>query len=35
MYAMLCDNLTVSHGRLYFAGQDTLALAREYGTPST
>ena len=33
MYAMLCDNLTVSHGRLYFAGQDTLALAREYGTP--
>ena len=33
MYAMLCDNLTVSNGRLHFAGQDTVALARQYGTP--
>ena len=30
---MLCDNLTVSNGRLHFAGQDTVALARQYGTP--
>ena len=31
---MLADNITVGeNGRLYFAGQDTTALAREYGTP--
>ena len=30
---MICDNLTVSDGRLRFAGQDTTQLAREYGTP--
>ena len=30
---MICDNLTVSDGRLRFAGQDTPPLAREYGTP--
>lgn len=30
---MLCDNMTVRDGRLYFAGQDTTALARQYGTP--
>ena len=31
--SMICDNLTVSDGRLRFAGQDTTRLAREYGTP--
>ena len=25
---MICDNLTVSNGRLLFAGQDTVELAR-------
>ena len=30
---MICDNLTVVGGRLYFAGQDTVELARRYGTP--
>ena len=31
---MLCDNLTVSpEGHLYFAGQDTVELAKVYGTP--
>ncbi len=31
---MLCENLSVSpQGHLLFAGQDTVALAREYGTP--
>lgn len=30
---MLCDNITVQAGRLFFAGQDTTALARQYGTP--
>lgn len=31
---MLCDNISVSGaGHLLFAGQDTLALARQYGTP--
>lgn len=30
---MLCDNITVQDGRLFFAGQDTTALARQYGTP--
>ncbi|MBR0538428.1 MAG: diaminopimelate decarboxylase, partial [Clostridia bacterium] len=28
-----CDNLTVRDGKLYFAGQDTTALAAQYGTP--
>lgn len=32
---MICDNLTVSeNGHLNFAGADTLALAKEYGTPA-
>lgn len=31
---MICDNITVgSNGHLYFAGQDTVALAKQYGTP--
>lgn len=31
---MICDNLTVGeNGHLYFAGQDTVALAERYGTP--
>ena len=31
---MLCDNITTAPtGRLLFAGQDTVALARQYGTP--
>ena len=30
---MICNNLTVSNGRLLFAGQDTVELARQYGTP--
>ena len=30
---MLCDNITVQDGRLFFAGQDTTVLARQYGTP--
>lgn len=31
---MICDNITVSeNGRLLFAGQDTVELARQYGTP--
>ena len=31
---MICDNLTVSpEGHLLFAGQDTVDLAAEYGTP--
>lgn len=31
---MICDNITVAgNGRLLFAGQDTIALAKEYGTP--
>ena len=30
---MICDNLTVSNRRLLFAGQDTVELARQYGTP--
>ena len=28
---MICDNLTVSNGRLLFAGQDTVELAKQYG----
>lgn len=31
---MLCDNISVNRaGHLLFAGQDTLTLARQYGTP--
>lgn len=31
---MICDNLSVgNNGHLYFAGQDTVALAERYGTP--
>ena len=30
---MICENLTVVGGRLYFAGQDTVELAKQYGTP--
>ncbi|MGN0635927.1 MAG: diaminopimelate decarboxylase [Acutalibacteraceae bacterium] len=32
---MVCDNLTVgANGHLYFAGLDTVKLAKEYGTPT-
>ena len=30
---LICENLSVKDGRLYFAGQDTVALAQQYGTP--
>ncbi|MCF0229380.1 MAG: diaminopimelate decarboxylase [Parasporobacterium sp.] len=31
---MVCDNISVGdNGHLYFAGQDTIDLAKEYGTP--
>lgn len=30
---MLCSNLSVNNGLLYFAGQNTVYLAKEYGTP--
>ncbi|MBO5666110.1 MAG: diaminopimelate decarboxylase, partial [Firmicutes bacterium] len=30
---MICDNITVKDGVLYFAGQNTLDLAKQYGTP--
>lgn len=31
---MIADNITIGeNGHLYFAGQDTVALAQEYGTP--
>lgn len=30
---MICDNLSVVNGQLYFAGQNTVALAQQYGTP--
>ncbi len=30
---MICDNITVQNGVLYFAGQNTVELAKEYGTP--
>ena len=30
---MICDNITVNDGVLYFAGQNTLELAKQYGTP--
>ena len=32
----ICDNISVGkNGHLYFAGQDTVDLAKQYGTPST
>lgn len=30
---MICDNLSVEKGHLMFAGQDTVELAKKYGTP--
>lgn len=30
---MICDNITVENGILYFAGQNTVELAKQYGTP--
>lgn len=30
---MICDNITTRDGILYFAGQDTVQLAKQYGTP--
>ena len=30
---LLCKNLTVNDGRLFFAGVDTVQLAEKYGTP--
>ena len=30
---MICDNLSVVNGHLYFALQDTVELAKQYGTP--
>ena len=31
---MICDNITIGeNGHLYFAGQDTVELAKKYGTP--
>ncbi|MBE6971458.1 MAG: diaminopimelate decarboxylase [Ruminococcaceae bacterium] len=31
---MICDNITIGqNGHLYFAGQDTVELAKQYGTP--
>lgn len=30
---MICDNISVKDGILYFAGQDTTKLAEQYGTP--
>ncbi len=30
---MICENLSVKDGHLYFAGQDTAELAARYGTP--
>ena len=31
---MICDNISIGeNGHLYFAGQDTVALAQQYGTP--
>jgi len=31
---MICDNITTgTNGHLYFAGQDTVELAKQYGTP--
>lgn len=31
---MICENITIgANGHLHFAGQDTVALAKQYGTP--
>jgi len=30
---MISSNITVENGRLHFGGQDTIALAQQYGTP--
>lgn len=30
---MICDNITVKDGILHFAGQNTVELAKKYGTP--
>ena len=30
---LICDNLSVTDGVLHFAGQSTVALAQQYGTP--
>lgn len=30
---MICDNITIENGILYFGGQDTTRLAETYGTP--
>ena len=30
---MICDNISVKDGTLYFAGQSTVELAEKYGTP--
>ena len=31
---MICDNITTAaNGHLLFAGQDTVDLAKQYGTP--
>ena len=30
---MICSNLSVENGHLHFARQDTVALAKQYGTP--
>ena len=32
--AMICENISIgANGHLLFAGQDTVELAKEYGTP--
>jgi len=33
MREFVCDNITAKDGVLYFAGQNTLELAKKYGTP--
>lgn len=30
---MICDNLEIKNGKLFFGGHDACGLAREYGTP--
>lgn len=30
---MICDNICIKDGQLYFAGQNTVKLAKKYGTP--
>ena len=31
---MICENISIgANGHLLFAGQDTVELAKEYGTP--